>query len=137
MNELTIIIDGPPIALERSRSTRKGFHYDPQAKVKQSIVESVKGQLEGFEKNSEPVGMQMTFLFKMPKAWSKKKREKNINSYHTGPKDIDNICKFFLDTFNGVLYEDDKQVCLLQAAKAWAETDKTIIKFSRMTKIEA
>lgn len=137
MNELTIIIDGPPIALERSRSTRKGFHYDPQAKVKQSVVESVKGQIEGFVKDSEPVSMQMTFLFKMPKAWSKKKREKNINSYHTGPKDIDNLCKFVLDTFNGILYEDDKQVCLLQAAKAWAEKDYTVIKFSRMTKIES
>lgn len=134
MNEITFQIDGPPIALERARSTRKGFHYDPQAKVKQSVVESVKGQIEGFEKADGPIGIQVTFFFKLPKAWSKKKKDAHRHSFHTAPKDIDNLCKFLLDTFNGILYDDDRQVCLLQAAKAWDDKDYTVVKISKMTK---
>jgi Holliday junction resolvase RusA-like endonuclease len=40
--------------------------------------------------------------------------------FHTLKPDIDNIIKFYMDAFNGVLYDDDKQVASIGARKIYA-----------------
>jgi len=37
--------------------------------------------------------------------------------------DVDNLAKFVLDSLNGVLYEDDKQVASLQVTKVYDNED--------------
>ena len=62
----------------------------------------------------------LTFIFEMPKSWSKKKKLEMIWQPHKQTPDIDNLFKAFTDT---VFYKKDKNDCWIHrinARKYWA-----------------
>lgn len=63
--------------------------------------------------------VNMTFFYAIPKSYSKSKRTSLQGQYKESSPDIDNICKSLLDSFTGVLYNDDKQIVKLQATKKY------------------
>jgi Holliday junction resolvase RusA-like endonuclease len=65
-----------------------------------------------------PVSMKIEFFYEIPKSWSKKKKENA--KWHTSKPDIDNLVKSILDALNGVAFNDDSQVCMIQARKQYA-----------------
>ena len=61
--------------------------------------------------------------FEIPKSWTKaKKAAAEADEIYPGKPDIDNIAKIVLDSFNGVVFEDDAQVYDLKVFKRYAES---------------
>lgn len=59
-------------------------------------------------------------VFPIPKSWTRaKKAEAMAGKLPPGKPDIDNILKVVLDGLNGIAYEDDKQVTIVQCKKSY------------------
>ena len=59
-------------------------------------------------------------VFPIPKSWPRaKKAEAAAGKLAPGKPDIDNILKVVLDGLNGIAYEDDKQVTIVQCKKSY------------------
>lgn len=68
------------------------------------------------------VAMGMVFNVKMPTAWTKKKKLEQNGQYCDNNVDLDNYQKAILDSLNGVLYLDDRQVVKIMTVKRWSDT---------------
>lgn len=116
-----------PKSQQRWRQARFS-RYDPCAKEKREVAAEAAEQLGGIFAEHEPVRVDMTFTYKIPKSWNKKKKEaKHIDPDCTSGADIDNLIKFYLDSLNGVLYKDDSQVTRISAVKLYGEEDRVTI----------
>lgn len=118
-----ICLEGDPIPLQRARAGKRGF-YDPQYLVKKNLVAEVKEQISNMNPAVEiplkgAVSIHVEFWFAMPKSWSGKKVLRKATSYCEKKVDLDNCIKMIGDAFNGVLWEDDSQICEIKAVKRW------------------
>jgi len=129
MTGIKIEIDADPIPLQRARGTRKGF-YDPQHIAKRNFALDVMSKIPRAKLIDTPISFDMTFVIKMPKSWSAKKRAKFLNQPHIVRPDVDNLVKFIFDALNKVLYNDDAQIYKEEAQKMWGETGKTILELN-------
>lgn len=68
------------------------------------------------------VAMGMVFNVKMPTSWPKKKKLEQNGQYCDNNVDLDNYQKAILDSLNGVLYIDDRQVVKIMTVKKWSDT---------------
>ena len=70
-----------------------------------------------------PLRVDMVFAFKVPKSYTKKKREQCLNGIvqHTHKPDADNICKAVLDALSGYAFDDDSQATVISMEKIYAE----------------
>lgn len=70
-----------------------------------------------------PLKITVKAYFGLYKSYTKKRREACLSGQEVPTKkpDIDNIVKGIMDSLNGVIYHDDKQVIQLVAFKAYAE----------------
>ena len=76
-------------------------------------------QLDCTEK---PCKVLIKAQFEIPKSWTKaRKAAAAADIIYPGKPDIDNIAKIVLDSFNGVVFEDDAQVYDLKVFKRYAE----------------
>lgn len=67
-----------------------------------------------------PVSLRIECHMGVPKSWGKKAREEALAGYAVpGKPDLDNVAKAVMDALNGVLYADDKQVCVLRISKQY------------------
>ena len=130
MKEFTIF--GNPKALKRHRMTRKGHTYDPSAKDKNEFIEKAI-QYRPNNPYKEPLVMKLVFVFQRPKAhYVGAVREENrlrieAPMLRVKRPDIDNLVKFVADAMNGIFYEDDSQISVLEARKEYGHTPKTLI----------
>ena len=124
-----ITIEGKPIAQARHRVVRRGnfvASYDPQAKLKaQALLQAGYQQLL-----HPPILCELTAYMPIPKSYSKKKKEELRGQPHSKRPDVDNIAKFYLDTFGGVCYEDDGHVSTLVAKKVYSDKPRVEITFT-------
>ena len=74
------------------------------------------------------VSVDIGFFIGMPKSWSKKKKELKNGQYCDNTADVDNYLKAILDSLNGVLFIDDKQVVEIFARKIYSETGYILYK---------
>lgn len=129
MNEkpdlITIQIEGRPIPLQRARGTRSHF-YDPQYIAKKNFALEVKSQ---FNKSpiSEKIFIFLSFEFKIPESWSKKKKARMVNQPHAQTPDLSNLVKFTEDALNGIVWKDDALICSIHTCKKWSLQDMTTI----------
>ena len=69
-----------------------------------------------------PVTVVIEAVFSIPKSWTRaKKAEAAAGKLAPGKPDIDNILKVVLDGLNGIAYEDDKQVTIVQCKKFYSK----------------
>lgn len=92
--------------------------------IKSQITEKVDGA----------IAIDLECHFKMPK-WSNKKRKEMIGKPCLKTPDIDNITKIYLDAFNKVAYDDDKQVYRITATKVWDTEEYVLARFSNKNDI--
>lgn len=130
-NMVFVCINGLPTPLKRHRSCILNgvIHtYDSQKELKKKVLQSVLMQLpHGFTPLCGPLEMIVEFYFPIPKAVSKKRRRDLIGQPHDKMPDLSNLIKFFEDTFNGVLYVDDRYISKITAIKIQDEIPRTLI----------
>lgn len=102
-------------------SSRSGTVYTP------GKTKSYERQIaEAYEAQNGPcfhggVAVMIDAVFQIPKSWTHaKKAEAAAGKLPPGKPDIDNILKVVLDGLNGIAYEDDKQVVLVQCRKTYS-----------------
>ena len=81
-----------------------------------------------------PVHLTMLMVYPTPKAWSKKKRQQSIEGkiLPTVKPDIDNVEKLVCDALNGIVWVDDKQVCMVDKVKIYGEEPRNEITVREM-----
>ena len=102
-------------------------YADPKAKAhEQAIRDAVIAQYKG-----DPLdGPLIVSIY----AWIKKPKSSKF-AYPTIKPDADNIAKAVLDSLNGILWHDDKQVCQLTIHKVYADRDAIELEVIRMNEI--
>ena len=115
-------INARPQPKERSRTAKRGHHYTPDRTVNFELLVKCefRAQHPFHELFTGPVGMFVDIQFQRPKTVKK-------GYWHTGPGDLDNICKAISDGLNKVAWVDDRQVADLRAIKLWGQTDRIIV----------
>ncbi len=76
-----------------------------------------------WEKRSNAMGLTVVAFFPIPKSFSKAKRVE-IFSGHLFPEvtpDLDNIVKQIKDVCEGILFDNDKRICRVSAAKFYGD----------------
>ena len=125
------------IGKQRPRySSKTGRMYTPEAtrsfeeKVQWSFTSKYNIATEPSEK---PFKAKITSVFATAKSLSKKKKEELLFKLdYTGKPDVDNIAKIILDSLNGLIYKDDKQVTALLVFKNYGEENKIIVELEEM-----
>ena len=125
------MIEGEPLAQKRARFARVGAHvrtYDPMSEKKEVTKAIIRAQVRQRLKGS--VCCVMEFFMPIPKSYTKKRREACIAMEELPAKkpDIDNFVKYYFDCMNDIAFDDDSQVCALEAYKYFSETPRVEIK---------
>lgn len=107
-----------PIAQQRPRLSR-GHTFNPQHDLKIQYSWIFKQAMRQLKLTTEPLHIVMTFAFKRVKS------NKRINM--VSRPDIDNVIKFYLDSMNDIVYNDDSQIVQLSATKVYAPTSSVEI----------
>lgn len=111
----TFKVYGDPIAQPRHRIAKSGGRYIPKDhsvhswKTKLAIAAKRLVAEEKFKCVPKPEPIWLELYFKMPRP---KSTSKNIHC-HTKKPDVDNLAKTIQDAFEGILYENDSQICRL------------------------
>lgn len=96
---LTIFLDYPP-STNRIWRQSKGRMYQPKEVVNYKMIAAWKARQQGAKPTDGNIEIEATLHPKTTK--------KGIASKTR--IDLDNVCKIVLDSFNGVCYNDDKQI---------------------------
>ena len=116
-------VHGQPKALPRSRHFRRGFFHPARremAAFKATVLDGIPVTVP-FAKGV-PVCMELEFYMRRPNTDFKNNNrngvlKSNLQQARPTIPDIDNLVKFVLDSLNGVLYCDDRQVVKVTAVK--------------------
>ena len=117
-----------PIPLKRARVSNSRF-YDPQHGAKALYAAYVMNNLQPqlTETLTVPLSVTFHFIFPTAKSWTAKRTKAALGKPHVGKIDIDNLIKFFFDTMNGILWEDDRQIWRVAATKTWGISGNTSV----------
>jgi len=121
----------------RHRTTRAGHIYTPvktrnaEALVKLAASEAVGKDgvpMEG------PLSISIIAHMPIPRSWSKKRQMMAADGYILPAKrpDLDNIVKLVTDGANGICYQDDRQICSINALKIYDERPHTEVRVELM-----
>lgn len=131
--DITVVIPGDPVAQGRPRFSRWGTFDPPKSKAYKEWV-ALKARMtinktKGFVPYEKPINVEMIAYRKIPKQWSKVKREKAVVGAilpATKP-DLDNYVKAVLDGLTGVLWKDDNIIVSINAKKRYSEEPKVVL----------
>jgi len=129
MNMLKITIPGAPIPKHRPRFSKKGYAYNDQTKIMQTLSFIVRTQCDLEKPYDVPVKLITTFFMSIPKSLSKKKKALLVDQYHCIRPDIDNLEKTTYDVIvlSGVIIKDDCQIASTVSSKIWSDNPRTEI----------
>ena len=128
---IEIEIPGVPIPLARARAGKHGF-YDSQYMVKKNIRDYVNAEYGTLPCAGGPISVEMIFYMPIPKSTSQKRRIAMLGQPHIKAGDLTNFFKLPEDTFNGVLWVDDRIISELHAKKIYDENPRTIIRITEL-----
>jgi len=125
--QISIVIPGRIGGKGRPRfSTRGGFvraftdakTVNTEALIRQFASDAMAGKplFDG------PVYLSMLITINPPASWSNKKRASAL--YVTGKPDGDNLIKVVSDSFNGIVWRDDSQVCDILFSRRYSITSR-------------
>jgi Holliday junction resolvase RusA-like endonuclease len=137
---LTFRIRGNPLPLQRHRQTRRGFVYNPSLTAQTAFRQVLETQLMlETPLFDDTIPLHMSCRFYMKRSLSDfvaqtrgrpLKASRAATAVSPRTPDVDNLAKFVLDSFNGLLYADDQQIVSLSVKKfrdnegdCWGYTD--------------
>lgn len=134
--KILIVIDHRPTPKQRP-AWSKGRAYTPKKTrdyeallanvAKATMLSNKKKRFDA----DTPIKVTATFIFEVPKSWSKGKKEQAIKGElspilsNTG--DVDNLLKSCLDSFNGIVFEDDKTISEIVSKKKYGTKNQIIV----------
>lgn len=121
-------LPGMPIAQKRPRFA-SGVVFNSQKKEKILTRLHLNSLLvrSDFKILSGAITLDLTFFVRAPH------NKKNLlGEFCVSKPDLDNYVKFYLDVMNGLVYNDDNQVCQLYARKIYSGEPKTVISVSEL-----
>ena len=130
---LSFVVPGKPQPKERPRVAR-GRAYTPKRTSRYEGLVALTARMAMAQSGNPapfegPVGLRLTVLLPRPHKIGRSHvlygRQGRV---HTGAggslPDLSNVCKAVEDGLNGVLFQDDSQVCHLEAHKCYAGEDE-------------
>ena len=113
----------------RPRFTKTGRTYTPKntSDYERILRKKAIAEMDSKQSFSGAVHVDVVFAFPIPKSASKSKKKELLRCGHTKRPDLDNLVKI-LDAFNGVVWDDDSQVCSLKATKIYSEEPYTVVR---------
>ena len=80
---------------------------------------------QGGRYSEKPIKADIYVYYSVPKSYSKTKKDKCYKNLIAPTKkpDADNIAKIILDSWNGIAYKDDTQICDLRVIKRFISED--------------
>lgn len=121
-----------PQPRQRSRIVRSAKAYiqnytpakHPVASYKRACVEAARDAMKRMSPLVGPLSVELVFV--MPRPSNKIWKTKPMPAYYRDAKpDIDNLEKSTFDALNGVLWQDDSQVCVVNKRKVVAAGDES------------
>ena len=124
---VSFFVPGKPIGKGRPRFTRAGHTYTPAitalAEKRVAAIASDAMITAQRKPRISRCSVHIIATWPVPKSWTKQRQAAALsNDEIPGKPDLDNIAKLILDALNGVVYEDDVQVCMLTVTKLYGET---------------
>ena len=113
------IIPGQPIPKQRARRGPSGSWYNPQMAIMQDVSKKIKTELlpSGYSPIpfGTPVTLDLYFFFEPTKTELKQKNfldliKNDDYPYIRHKGDVDNIFKFYSDSMNRIVFDDDTQI---------------------------
>lgn len=121
------IIPFKAVPKKRPRFDGKRVYTPKEVKeFEQLVAECFKIRGERSYMNNEALFISIVFIFKIPKSYTKKRRNSILEGkeHYTKKPDLDNLVKAILDGLNGVAYEDDRQIVGTAAFKRYGAADE-------------
>lgn len=124
-------IQGEPQGKSRPRFNRStGTAYTPKEtkEYEKKVAESCRSACRGVMYHGA-VSVAVTAYYGVPKSASRSAQMAMLDDTRRPQKkpDIDNVVKVVLDGMTGVMFEDDKQVVSIVAAKFYAIEPKVVV----------
>ena len=132
---ITVTIPGEPVGKGRPKFTKAGTAYTPSKtrayENKVTFLYKMAAKGRKFQRHM-PVAVEIRAYYEIPQSDSKRQRERKLSGAIMPCKkpDIDNVVKAVLDAINGIAYEDDAQVVMISAQKAYSERPRVEISVS-------
>ncbi len=106
--------DVNPVSASRPRVTRAGHTYyaGPYKQFRKDMEAMIEERVVDFDPLLSPLCVQVDCFVTKPKK----------TKLWTPRADVDNYAKAVLDSFNGVLWDDDRQIVELHVNKSWTES---------------
>lgn len=121
--KITLWVPGHARPKGRARSTREGRHYTPSTTKDYEHRLALIGaeKMAGRPLMTKPLAVQLIVRVPVPKSWPAWKKAAAYGMFvlPQGPRDLDNFIKT-LDGLNGIIWEDDSQIAMLHAMRAYA-----------------
>lgn len=125
---MIIIIPGKPIPLRRHRHTKSGSSYNSQRAL-MDYVSFVAREQYPFQPRNRPLKVHFKFFMPIPKKFVKSHTSLLENSPHDKVPDCSNLIKFYEDSLNGVIWQDDRLIVEISAVKLYSMKVRTEIEF--------
>ena len=127
--DLSFTVYGEPIPLSRHMVAR-GRMYNPSAKAQKLFADACTDKLP-ITPMDGPLEAHLIFYFSRPKnhygtGKNSNTLKDNVDTWHSKRKDLDNLIKFVLDSLNSKAYLDDSQICVINSAKLYTNSDPRI-----------
>lgn len=138
---ITVTIPGEPVGKGRPKFTKAGTAYTPPKtrayENKVAFLYKLAAKGRKFQRHM-PVAVEICAYYGMPQSDSKRRHERKLSGaiMPCMKPDIDNIVKVVLDAINGIAYEDDAQVVMISASKAYSERPRVEMSVSDVMREE-
>lgn len=82
----------------------------------------------------QPIVMTFTFFFGIAKSDTKKRRQDKLEGriLPVKPPDLDNAIKSIADALNGIAYDDDSQIVVIYASKAYDVNPRAVVEIDAL-----
>ena len=127
-------VEGKPKGKERPRHGAYGNTYTPKETkdyerfVAQSFIEA--NPVYSPFNETEPVEVVVIAFYKPPKKYDTKPKREMIKNNELLPlvkPDVDNVAKAIMDSLNGLVYCDDKQISSLIISKQYCDKEGVLV----------
>jgi Holliday junction resolvase RusA-like endonuclease len=130
MNKLTFKLNIRPMPHQSVRFGRNGIKYKPkkivdyQNYVRRLVQDQLPEDFFMIPSGADIHIKELTYEYEYPKSWSKKRKQGKI--YKTTKPDLqDNLNKAFLDSLEGLVYEQDQNIVSINnLQKVWSDKDR-------------